>query len=157
MGSSQSQSHLQKGKFAGFSERLEERRRTRDERNVPQSWIARKLAVGIVLALWGYTYYVYCIRYCLAMINGEGEWGSKAMGSAYSRCLAGWSSCSGCSRILCSVQPAVVDVWLDVHQSAPQQLSRSHSIFLIAIQVISTPPGFAKDVSVLQAPTLSRS
>ena len=48
-----------------------------------------KLAVGVVLALWAWTYYVYVARFCVGLIRGgDGGEKNRAMGS---ECLA-WLS-----------------------------------------------------------------
>lgn len=71
-----------KRKFMGFSEQWELRQQKRARRTKPQPWILRKLTIGIVFGLGGYTFYVYIARFCLPMIRSRsGAQGSRAMGS----------------------------------------------------------------------------
>jgi len=64
------------------SEIIRLRDTTREARNGPQPWIARKLTVGIVLLILGWTTYVYIGRVCVRMIKREhGVVGSRGLGS----------------------------------------------------------------------------
>ncbi|GAA5911002.1 hypothetical protein JCM6882_006745 [Rhodosporidiobolus microsporus] len=54
------------------------------EKTGPDSWFVRKFAVGIVVAVFGYSYYVYVVRLCIPMIRMENDrLGGRAQGLAY--------------------------------------------------------------------------
>ncbi|GAA5928604.1 DHHC family palmitoyltransferase [Sporobolomyces koalae] len=54
------------------------------ETNAPDPWISRKLAVGIVVAVFGYSYYVFVVRLCIPMIRMERtRLGARAQGLVY--------------------------------------------------------------------------
>lgn len=70
-------------KGIGFIQRISVARQERLERRSEQSWIAKKLAVGIAIALVGYTTYVY-VRMCVPMIRRRSlALGSRAEGGAF--------------------------------------------------------------------------
>jgi palmitoyltransferase len=69
--------HKDEAKCIGFREALEESRARREAK--PQPWFARKLAVGIVIAIWIYAYYVYVGRFVFEMIRPHRS--SKALGT----------------------------------------------------------------------------
>ena len=69
-------------KIIGFRERIEEKREAQRRSNKPLPWIQRKLAVGIVFGIVGYTWYVYVATFCVRMIRREGgALGSRKEGS----------------------------------------------------------------------------
>ncbi|KAL5498369.1 hypothetical protein ACEPAH_2511 [Sanghuangporus vaninii] len=79
-----------KRKFIGFSERMEMKRRQRLDR--PRNWVERKLAVGIVIGLAGYAWYVYIGKFCVPMLRrDENALGGRGMGVAFTIvfCLLG--------------------------------------------------------------------
>lgn len=53
-----------------FSKAIHEaREKSTKRRNRPQSWIVRKLAIGLVVGFVGYGYYVYVVTFCIPMIQ----------------------------------------------------------------------------------------
>lgn len=68
-----------------FSEVVHEaRERSARRRNGPQPWIVRKLAVGIVIGILGYAYYVYVVTFCIPMIQEHrNALGKKRIGIAF--------------------------------------------------------------------------
>ncbi|KAF8512824.1 DHHC palmitoyltransferase-domain-containing protein [Gautieria morchelliformis] len=71
-------------KCIGFSQALEEQRTKREERSGPQSWVSRKFAVGLAVAIVSYTYYVYVARFCITMIRRESSaLGGRTVGSKW--------------------------------------------------------------------------
>jgi hypothetical protein len=64
-------------KCIGFRKALEESRARREAK--PQPWIVRILAVGFVIAIWIYAYYVYVGRFTFQMLRPHPN--NRAMGS----------------------------------------------------------------------------
>ncbi|KAF8342352.1 DHHC palmitoyltransferase-domain-containing protein [Cantharellus anzutake] len=57
---------------------------SRERRDNPQPWIVRKIMVPVVLAIIGYTYYVYVVRLCISMVRRKsGASGSRREGIAF--------------------------------------------------------------------------
>jgi hypothetical protein len=56
---------------------------TREARRAkPQPWIALKFAVGLTIAIFGYTTYVYVGKLCVSMIRRDsGAYGGRVIGS----------------------------------------------------------------------------
>ena len=68
-----------KRKFIGFSEHMEMKRQQRMDK--PRNWVERKLAVGIVIGLAGYAWYVYIGRFCVPMLRRDADaLGGRGMG-----------------------------------------------------------------------------
>ncbi|GAA5857517.1 hypothetical protein JCM8547_009313 [Rhodosporidiobolus lusitaniae] len=54
------------------------------EKTGPDNWFVRKFAVGVVAAVFGYSYYVYVVRLCIPMIRMEdSRLGGRSQGLAY--------------------------------------------------------------------------
>ncbi|GAA6027283.1 hypothetical protein JCM8097_002556 [Rhodosporidiobolus ruineniae] len=54
------------------------------EKTGPDNWVVRKFAVGIVVAIFGYSYYVYVVRLCIPMIRmQDNRLGGRSQGLAY--------------------------------------------------------------------------
>ena len=70
-----------KRKFVGFSERVEEKRKEREDN--ARSWIERKFVIAIVLGIAGYAWYVYIGRFCVPMLRrDDNAMGGLGMGGA---------------------------------------------------------------------------
>jgi len=68
--------------FLSCSEIIRLQEATREARSGPQPWILRKLTVGIVVLIIGWTTYVYIGRVCVRMIRPEDDVvGSRGLGS----------------------------------------------------------------------------
>jgi palmitoyltransferase len=59
-------------KWIGFRESYRIKSEERRNREGPQPWIVRKLLIGIVFGLVGYSYYVFVERLCVPMIRKDG-------------------------------------------------------------------------------------
>ncbi|GAA5846081.1 hypothetical protein JCM9279_004779 [Rhodotorula babjevae] len=71
-------------RIKGFREHLEIQRVKQLDKQGPDSWFVRKFAVGIVAAIFAYSYYVYVVRLCIPMIRMEdSRLGARAQGLAY--------------------------------------------------------------------------
>lgn len=71
-------------KWLSCSEIIRLQDATREARTGPQPWILRKLTVGFVFLIIGWTTYVYIGRVCLRMIRREdGVVGSRGLGSKH--------------------------------------------------------------------------
>ena len=67
-------------KCLSFSEvREKQREKTAERKGKPSPWIVRKLAVILVILLWGFTSYVYVGRVCVPAILG---WSNALSGRA---------------------------------------------------------------------------
>ncbi|GAA5842481.1 hypothetical protein JCM11251_007326 [Rhodosporidiobolus azoricus] len=54
------------------------------EKTGPDNWFVRKFAVGIVVGVFGYSYYVYVVRLCIPMIRMQNDrLGGRAQGLVY--------------------------------------------------------------------------
>ncbi|SCV71227.1 BQ2448_2815 [Microbotryum intermedium] len=50
----------------------------------PDSWLTRKFAVGLVVGMFGYSYYVYVVRMCVKMVRlDQDRQGGRAQGVVY--------------------------------------------------------------------------
>ncbi|GAA5896861.1 hypothetical protein JCM5296_002575 [Sporobolomyces johnsonii] len=65
-------------------EHMELQRVQQQESNAPDPWLVRKFAVGIVVGVFGYSYYVFVVRLCVPMIRMEdSRLGGRAQGLVY--------------------------------------------------------------------------
>ena len=129
------------GKCVGFVERIETSAREQQEarRNRPQPWFARKLMVGVVIAILIYTYYVYVGRFCADMIKrNSSAKGSRPQGS-------------GCFSV---VESDAIGPNLASH-SVVAFLVIFNCLFLLTcwsyVRIVLTPPGYARDVRTITA------
>lgn len=85
--------------FISVRQRLVNKRALQAEKaSVPDPWLSRKFAVGIVLAIYCWSYYVVVGRVCTPGLRGEpgrkfgkGAAGERASISSVPRCSAGFA------------------------------------------------------------------
>ncbi|TFK48207.1 zf-DHHC-domain-containing protein [Heliocybe sulcata] len=83
-GDAGSQPQFDQHSCCGVVEEAAYRAHQRREERQKQSWIVRKLAVGIAIGILAYTTYVYIGRFCVPMIRKDaGALGSRAMGIGF--------------------------------------------------------------------------
>ncbi|GAA5980757.1 hypothetical protein JCM5350_006377 [Sporobolomyces pararoseus] len=71
-------------RYIGCKEQMEIKRVQQIETNSPDPWITRKLAVGLVVGIFGYSYYVFVVRLCVPMIRmQQNRLGARAQGLVY--------------------------------------------------------------------------
>ncbi|GAA5884617.1 hypothetical protein JCM16303_003684 [Sporobolomyces ruberrimus] len=71
-------------RYVGCKEQMEIKRVKQIETNAPDPWLSRKLAVGIVVGVFGYSYYVFVVRLCIPMIRMErNRLGARVQGLVY--------------------------------------------------------------------------
>ncbi|GAA5910015.1 hypothetical protein JCM8208_006413 [Rhodotorula glutinis] len=71
-------------RIKGIREHMEIQRVKQLDKQGPDSWFVRKFAVGIVAAIFAYSYYVYVVRLCIPMVRMEDpRLGARAQGLAY--------------------------------------------------------------------------
>ncbi|GAA6002439.1 hypothetical protein JCM10207_001119 [Rhodosporidiobolus poonsookiae] len=71
-------------RIMGFREHYEIQRVKAANKTGPDNWVVRKFAVGVVAAVFGYSYYVYVVRLCIPMIRLEdSRLGGRSQGLAY--------------------------------------------------------------------------
>ncbi|KPV75488.1 uncharacterized protein RHOBADRAFT_53460 [Rhodotorula graminis WP1] len=71
-------------RIKGFREHMEIQRVKQLDKQGPDSWFVRKFAVGIVAAVFAYSYYVYVVRLCIPMVRmDDSRLGARAQGLAY--------------------------------------------------------------------------
>ncbi|GAA6021109.1 hypothetical protein JCM11491_004419 [Sporobolomyces phaffii] len=73
-----------RARYVGCKEQMEIKRVEQIETNAPDPWLSRKLAVGIVVGVFGYSYYVFVVRLCVPMIRmQQNRLGPRAQGLVY--------------------------------------------------------------------------
>ncbi|ORY92807.1 DHHC palmitoyltransferase-domain-containing protein [Leucosporidium creatinivorum] len=71
-------------KILGISEHIRIAEAKREQQNGPDSWAVRKFAVGVVIAVYFYSYYVFVVRVCVKMVRMEGDrLGNRSQGIVY--------------------------------------------------------------------------
>ncbi|GAA5870727.1 hypothetical protein JCM3774_001735 [Rhodotorula dairenensis] len=71
-------------KLMGIRQHLEVQRVKQQEKHDPDSWFVRKFIIGIVVGVFGYSYYVYVVRLCVPMIRmQQNRLGARAQGLVY--------------------------------------------------------------------------
>ncbi|GAA5911552.1 uncharacterized protein JCM6883_005791 [Sporobolomyces salmoneus] len=71
-------------RYVGCREQMEIKRVKQIETNSPDPWLSRKLAVGLAVGMFGYSYYVFVVRLCIPMIRMERDrLGARAQGLVY--------------------------------------------------------------------------
>ncbi|GAA5971692.1 hypothetical protein JCM3765_006607 [Sporobolomyces pararoseus] len=71
-------------RYIGCKEQMEIKRVKQIETNAPDPWLTRKLAVGLVVGIFGYSYYVFVVRLCIPMIRmQQNRLGARAQGLVY--------------------------------------------------------------------------
>ncbi|KAM0787748.1 hypothetical protein ACM66B_003805 [Microbotryomycetes sp. NB124-2] len=62
----------QRPKIIGIRQHVREIEASREQRDGPDSWLVRKFAVGLVVVIFGYSYYVTVVRVAIRMIQQSG-------------------------------------------------------------------------------------
>ncbi|KAK4704989.1 hypothetical protein P7C70_g1218, partial [Phenoliferia sp. Uapishka_3] len=71
-------------KFIGITKHIQQERQRQAERIGPDPWPVRKFAVGLVIAIFFYTYYVFVVRVAVRMVRMESDrLGNRAQGVVY--------------------------------------------------------------------------
>ncbi|GAA5958926.1 hypothetical protein JCM8115_000692 [Rhodotorula mucilaginosa] len=71
-------------KLMGIRQHLEVQRVRQQEKQEPDHWFVRKFIIGIVVGVFGYSYYVYVVRLCVPMIRmQDNRLGGRAQGLVY--------------------------------------------------------------------------
>ncbi|SCZ99567.1 BZ3500_MvSof-1268-A1-R1_Chr3-1g06106 [Microbotryum saponariae] len=110
-------------RIIGIREHMRNLEEKRLQQTGPDSWLTRKFAVGLVVGMFGYSYYVYVVRLCIKMVRLDRDrQGGRAQGGLISTTL-----------IRCAV------IYLVLY----------HFLFLMFVwcymRIINTGPGFARD------------
>ncbi|KAH8926534.1 zf-DHHC-domain-containing protein [Atractiella rhizophila] len=156
---------MPKRKFIGPSERL----RILKEQEAaglrpPDPWVARKFAIGMVVGIVGYVYYVFVVRICVKMVRGrERRLGSKGTGIALLTIfhilllLFVWSYIKvistppGNARDHIAQTPRPVDPSRS-HPATPHAKNSTQQPALAAIQPSPHPPASAQAEDTLAGP-----
>lgn len=147
-----------------FREVHQEQQRKRANRTKPPPWITRKLAVFIVFGLLIYSTYVYVGRACAPLIrrdvgalgSGKGMGGESELEVFEDDVLIGsWVGFFSVAFLSIfwvlwiMIMWSYIKVRLQVFPSFFFSARSKHDV-LVVIQIILTPPGYARDVSPTQ-------
>ncbi|SGY50503.1 BQ5605_C001g00891 [Microbotryum silenes-dioicae] len=71
-------------RIIGIREHMRNLEEKRLQQTGPDSWLTRKFAVGLVVGMFGYSYYVYVVRLCIKMVRLDRDrQGGRAQGVIY--------------------------------------------------------------------------